>query len=390
MNHTEAVQPQLDRLQRGSLIAGIAGLALCAVGAFLSRQQFFQSYLFAYLFWNGIALGSLAVLMLHILVGGSWGVPIRHLLESGAKMIPLMALLFVPLLFGLQDLYVWARPEAIAQERIVQEKLPYLSVPFFVLRSGLYFAIWIGLGHLLNRWLREQERTAAPFLGRRLQGLSAVGIVLYVLTMTFASIDWVMSLEPYWFSTIFGLLFVTGQGLVTFAFSIVALVLLTRGTSLAHLIRPAFFHDLGNLLLTFVILWLYMSFSQFLVIWSGNLPEESFWYAHRTQGGWRLVIIAVIIFQFVLPLLLLLFRFVKRREQFLAGVAAAILVMRLVDLFWLVAPAFHREGLYIHWLDLAAPIAIGGIWMAVFAGFLKERPLLPLDDPRLQERVRHG
>lgn len=390
MNHTEAVQPPLDRLQRGALIAGLAGLALCAIGAFFSRQQFFQSYLLAYLFWTGIALGSLAVLMLHILVGGSWGVPIRHLLESGSRMLPLMALLFVPLLFGLEDLYVWARPEAIAQERIVQAKIPYLSVPFFLVRSVLYFAIWVGLAYLLNRWLRQQERTAAPSLGRRLQRLSAVGILLYVLTMTFASIDWVMSLEPLWFSTIFGLLFVTGQALVTFAFSIVALVLLTRNTSLSHLIRPAQFHDLGNLLLTFVVLWLYMSFSQYLIIWSGNLPEESIWYAHRTQGGWRLVIIAVIAFQFFLPLLLLLFRFVKRREQFLAGVAAMILVMRLVDLFWLVAPAFHRGGLYVHWLDLAAPIGIGGIWMAVFAGLLKERPLLPLHDPRLQRATHHG
>ncbi|MBI2876766.1 MAG: hypothetical protein HYY20_07785 [Candidatus Tectomicrobia bacterium] len=390
MNQTEALQPRLDRLQRGSLIAGIVGLVLCVIGAFLSRQQFFQSYLFAYLFWTGLALGSLAVLMLHTLVGGSWGVPIRHLLESGSRLLPLMALLFVPLLFGLQDLYSWARPEVAAQERLVQAKLPYLSVPFFLARTVLYFAIWIGLALLLNRWLHAQERTEAPLPERRLQGLSAIGLVLYVLTMTFAAIDWVMSLEPLWFSTIFGLLFVVGQGLVTFAFAIVALVLLVRGTSLEPWVGTTPLHDLGNLLLAFVTFWLYLSFSQFLIIWSGNLPEESFWYMYRIQGGWEAIIIAVIVLQFALPFFLLLFRFVKRRGPFLAGVAATILGMRLIDLFWLVAPTFHREGLYVHWLDLAAPIGIGGIWMAVFTWYLKGRPLLPLHDPRLPEVARHG
>lgn len=389
MTHTETLRPQLDRIQQRSLIVGGLGLALCMGAAFLSPAQFFRSYLVAYLFWIGIALGSIAIVMLHHLTGGAWGFVIRRLLESGTRTLPVMAGLFVPLLFGLPDLYIWARPEEVAGNEILQHKSLYLNIPFFVIRTIIYFAAWIGVGYLLSKWSLEQDRTAEPSPTHRLQSLSGPGLLVYGLTMTFASIDWVMSLEPEWFSTIFGISFMVGQVLASLAFMIVVAILLADREPLSDVVSPAHFHDLGNLLLAFVMLWAYMAFVQFLIIWSGNLPEEISWYLHRMKGGWEWVGVFLILFHFAVPFLLLLSRGTKRRIRMLSTVAAMIFCMRLVDLFWLVTPAFHPKGLRLHWMDLVAPIGVGGIWIGVFVWQLKRRPLLPLHDPYLQEAVHH-
>ncbi len=389
MTRTEVVHSELDRIQRRSLLVGGVGLTLCVGGALLDPAQFFQSYLFAYLFWIGIALGSLAILMLHHLVGGAWGFVIRRVLEAAAGTLPVMALLFVPILFGLHDLYVWARPEAVAGSELLQHKSPYLNVPFFLIRTAIYFAAWIGLAFLFNEWSLEQDRTGEPALSRRLQMLSGPGLLVYGLTMTFGSIDWVMSLEPEWFSTIYGITFMVGQALAGFAFAILIAVLLADRQPLAGVVSAAHFHDLGNLLLAFVMLWAYMAFSQFLIIWTGNLPEEITWYLHRAGGGWNWVGLFVVIFHFAVPFLLLLSRGAKRRLHMLFAVAMTIVVMRLVDLFWLVAPAFHPSGVRVHWMDLVAPIGVGGIWMGVFARQLKGRPLLPPHDPYVKEAFHH-
>jgi hypothetical protein len=389
MTRTEIVHGELDRIQRRSLLVGGAGLALCALGAVLDPAQFFRSYLTAYLFWIGIALGSLAILMLHHLVGGAWGFVIRRALESAAGTLPVMALLFAPLLFGLADLYVWARPDEVAGSELLQHKSPYLNVPFFMIRAAIYFAAWIGLAFLFNQWSLEQDRTADPSLSHRLQMLSGPGLLVYGLTMTFGSIDWVMSLEPEWFSTIYGITFMVGQGLAGLAFAILVAVLLADRPPLAGVVSSSQFHDLGNLLLAFVMLWAYMAFSQFLIIWTGNLPEEIPWYLHRAEGGWIWVGLFVLIFHFAVPFLLLLSRRTKRRLHMLFAVAMMIVVMRLVDLFWLVAPSFHPSGLRVHWMDLLAPIGVGGIWMGVFARHLKGRPLLPLHDPEVQAAFHH-
>ncbi len=389
MTRTEPLQARLDVVQRRSLLIGGVGLMLCVGGAVLDPAQFFRSYLVAYLFWIGIALGSLAIVMLHHLVGGAWGFVIRRLLESAASTLPVMALLFVPFLFGLHDLYVWARPEEVAGSELLQHKSPYLNVPFFLTRTAIYFAVWIGLAFLLSRWSLEQDRTADLSLSRRLQMLSGPGLVLYGLTMTFGAIDWVMSLEPEWFSTIYGITFMVGQVLSSFAFIILIAVVLADRPPLADVASPAHFHDLGNLLLAFVMLWAYMAFSQFLIIWTGNLPEEIPWYLHRIGGGWKWIGPSLFLFYFAVPFLLLLSRGTKRRRRMLFVVAAAIVMMRLVDLFWLVAPPFHPSGLRVHWMDLLAPIGVGGIWMGVFVRQLKGRPLLPLHDPYLGEALHH-
>ena len=389
MNGLETLRPKLNRLQRRSLVVGIILLALCLVGAPANPQQFFQSYLEAYLFWIGISLGCLAIVMTHHLVGGTWGIPVRRLLEAGARTLPLMALLFVPILVGMRSLYVWSRPQAVAADPVLQQKILYLNVPSFWIRAVVYFAIWIALAHYLSKWSLEQDRTADPSLTRSLRMLSGPGLVLYGLTVTFSSIDWVMSLEPEWHSTMYGMIFMAGQGLQALAFVIIVSFLLASRGPLAPVALPARFHDLGNLTLTFLMLWTYTAFSQFLIIWAENLTDEVPWYLHRTTGGWQGIGLALIILQFALPFALLLSRMLKRSALLLSIVAVLILGMQMVNSFWLVAPAFHPAAFSLHWMDLIAPIGIGGIWIAVFVKQLQGRSLVPLHDPRLEAAVGH-
>jgi hypothetical protein len=379
-----------ERFQRLSLIFGIVSLALCLVGAVFSRQQFFQSYLFAYIFWLGIALGCLGIVMLHNLSGGAWGVVIRRPLESGMNTLPLMALLFLPLLFGLPHLYEWARPDALAHDPLLQHKSAYLNVPFFVIRAALYFALWIGAAWLMRRWSEQHDDTGEQQLIARLRMLSGPGLVIYGLTITFASIDWVMSLEPHWYSTIYGVHFLGGHTLAAFAFAILLSGVLAERAPLSGVVATSHFLDLGNLLLAFVMLWAYFAFSQWLIIWSGNLPEEITWYMSRNSGGWQWVTRLLIVFHFFLPFLLLLSRATKRRAQILAAVAGGIIVMRLVDVFWYTVPAFHPGAFKIHWMDILAPLGLGGIWLAAFLWQLRRVPLIPLHDPYAREVLDRG
>lgn len=390
MSARESLEPRLNRAGRAALALGLLALALCAGGAVRNPTQFFRSYLFAYLFWIGIALGCVAIVMLHHLVGGAWGFVIRRVLESGSRTFVLLALLFVPLLFGLSRLYLWAQPALVAADPFLQQKQPYLNPSFFIVRAIVYFAVWIGLAYFLNKWSFEQDRTANPAINRRLEALSGPGIVVYGLTITFASVDWVMSLEPHWFSAIYGMLFIVAQALAAMAFVIVVVMLLADTQPLSRVISPAQFNDLGNLLLAFVMLWAYLAFSQYLIIWSGNLQEEVPWYTARSTGRWAWLAVFLMIFHFGVPFLLLLSRAVKRRVKMLAVVAFSLLLMSLVDLFWLVAPAFEQSEPRLHWMDVLAPIGIGGVWVAAFLWQLKGRPLLPLHDPRFEGALGHG
>ncbi len=342
--------------------------------------QIFRSYLIAYLFWFGIAAGCLPLLMLHHLVGGTWGFVIRRVLEAGTRTLPFMALLFVPVLFGTHSLYEWSHPEIVARDQVLQAKQAYLNVPFFAVRAAFYFAAWIILAYFLNKWSAEQDATGNPQLARKFQLLSAPGIVVYSLAITFASVDWGMSLEPHWFSTIYGILFIVGQSLAALSFAIAVVAVLSEAPPVSGYLRPEVFQDLGNLLLAFVMLWAYMSFSQYLIIWSGNLPEEIPWYIHRGTNGWQWLAAFLGLFHFAVPFLLLLGRGHKRRKRFIASIALSIVVMRWVDTYWLIAPAF-AGSLRIHWLDVVMLIGIGGIWLYVFFTALMRRALLPLRDP---------
>ena len=379
---TEAKTTDLDlaRLQQRALIVGVAVFALCAVGAVMNPAQFFRSYLVGYMFWIGIPLGSLGILMLHHLVGGGWGFIIRKVLESSMWTLPVMALLALPLLFGLGDLYPWARPEQVAAAEVLEHRSGYMNTSFFLIRLLIYFAVWGGLAYCLDRWSRQQDETGDPALARRLEVMSGPGLLLLFLTATFSAVDWVMSLEVEFFSTIYGLLFVVGDGLATLAFGVCAIGFLGHKKPLSDYVSTGKIHDIGNLMLGFVMLWAYIAFSQYLIIWSGNLPEEIPWYINRTGDGWIVIAVVLLLFHFALPFTLLLSRKTKQAVPTLLWVAALVLVMRLVDIYWQVAPAFSEQEIHLHWLDLAAPVAIGGLWLAAFAWRLKDMPLVPLHD----------
>ncbi len=385
MNGSDPIRPLLSSLQRRSLWVAAAGAVLCVSAAFFDTRMFLRAYLLAFLFWIGISLGSMALVMLHHLVGGGWGFLVRRLLEAAIATLPLMALLVVPLLVHPQSLYAWADSAAVAADALLRHKQIYLNVPFFVARTIAYFALWILVGYLLHRWSGAQDVREDPSTRRRLNNLSGPGLVLYALTVSLASLDWAMSLEPAWFSTIYAALFMVAQALSALAFVIVVLMLLADRTSFSELLSPRYLNDLGNLLLTFVILWAYMAFSQFLIIWSGNLSDEIPWYLNRTRGGWQWIAMLLMTLHFGAPFFLLLFRGMKRRIGALSAVAAGILVIRLVDMFWTVEPAFDRSGVRFHWLDWTVPVAMGGAWLYVFFWQLKRRPLLPVHDPLLRE-----
>jgi hypothetical protein len=379
--------PELARYQRQLLIAGGAGAAVSLVGLLIDRRQFFQSYLMTYMLLLGATLGSLALGMIHQLSGGAWGVVTRRIFGAASRVLPVLTLLYLPLLLGLHDLYEWTHHDVVAADPILAGKARYLNTPFFLARTVLYFAAWNAIAYFLNRWSLEQDRSPDPRIALRMQMLSGGGLVAYGLTMTFASFDWVMSLDPHWFSTIYGVLFMGGQGLTALAFLIIALAWLSRREPLDTIVVPAHFHDLGNLMLAFVMLWAYFSFSQYLIIYSGNLPEEITWYTRRLFTGWRAIGIGLVVFHFALPFLILLSRSVKRNPQMLVKVAAGVIVVRLIDLFWLIAPELHRDGFVVSWLDALLPLSLGCVWLGCFIWQLRGRPLLPLHDPQFHEAL---
>jgi hypothetical protein len=379
--------PELAGLQRRLLMAGGVGALVSLAGVFLDATQFLQSYLMAYMLCLGVTLGCLALGMVHQLSGGAWGVVIRRPIGAAVRVLPVMTLLFLPIALGMTRLYPWTNAALVARDEALQHKHLYLNTPFFLARAALYFLVWNGLSYFLNAWSLEQDANPDPRIARRMQQLSAAGLLAYGLTITFASFDWMMSLEPHWFSTIYGVLIMGGQGLSALAFLIAVLVWLSRRPPLDRIVVAAHFHDLGNLMLAFVMLWAYFSFSQYLIIWSGNLPAEIAWYLHRLQTGWRFVGLTLILCHFAAPFVVLLSRTVKREPQLLVKVAIAILIVRLVDLFWLIAPEFHQTGIAVSWLDVVLPLTLGSIWLACFIHELRGRAILPIHDPEFDEAL---
>jgi hypothetical protein len=388
--HDDLWRPERERFQKLALQAALVGFIIfVAFGAIYYSmaswtvpRQFFLSYLVAFTFWLGIGLGCLVMLMLQYLTGGTWGFALRRILESGSSTTVVLAAAFIPVAVGIRWLYLWAQPTIVEADPHLQHLGPYLNVPFFVVRAVLYFIIWVVLGVVLCRWSTFQEEERTPRRQRWFRLLSGPGLVLYGLTITFASVDWVMSLEPHWYSTMFPVLFATSQVLTGLAFAVAVLLCLGTRPPLSVFLSPANLRDLGSLLLAFVMFWAYMSFSQFLLIWAGNLPEEIPWYLRRTRGGWMIVAIILIALHFALPFLLLISRDIKEHPARLAAVALGLLVMRFIDVFWWIEPAYDHELGYIFWLlDVAAVVALGGIWVWWFLRELGKHSLIPLYDP---------
>jgi hypothetical protein len=379
--------PELAPLQRQFLLGGAVGAVLSIAGYFLNAHQFFQSYLMAYMFVLGLSLGALALGMVHQLSGGAWGVVIRRPVGAATRVIPVLTVLFLPIVLGMHDLYEWTHLEVVDADPILKAKQPYLNTTFFLIRAAFYFAVWNALAYFLNRWSAEQDRTGDPLIARRMQKLSGGGLLGYGLCTTFAAFDWMMSITPHWFSTIYGVLVMGGQALSAIAFLIVVVVWLAKRKPLNDIVVPAHLHDLANLMLAFVMLWAYFSFSQYLIIWSGNLPEEITWYMHRLQTGWRVIALSLVVFHFAAPFVLLLSRAIKREPRTVVKVALGILFMRLVDLFWLTAPDFHQTGVSVSWMDIVLPATLIALWVGCFIWQLRKRAILPVYDPQFEEAL---
>ena len=388
-----AAPPAVDRLQRLGLSICVIGLIGSVAGFLLSRDYFYRAYLVGWVYCVGIAFGSLALAMMNHLVGGGFLLVVRRQLEAATRTIPVLLLAAVPLFFWLPRLYSWADPAKVRVDPMLRWKTHYyLTTWGFIGRLVLYFAIAWVLTWLINRMSLEQDRTADTGLARRMRIVSGPGIVIYCLAATFASVDWLMSIETHWSSTMYGFYLIVSQALSGLTFTIVIAFFLSRSEPMAPLMRKKHFHDYGKLYLALTMMWTYICFSQFLITWAGNLPEEIFWYRHRILSGWGAIAGIVVWCHFALPFALLLSRDLKRRTRWLALLAGWMLLMRLVDLFWQVEPAYvgaaGSQRLEMEWMYLAVPAALFGGWLWLFGRELKQRSLLPLHDPQIAEVVR--
>lgn len=392
---------EVDRARSRALIVGAVGLIGCAAAFVLARDHFYRAWLIAYLVFLSIALGSLALAMIQHLTGGVWGV-FRRIFEASSRTLPLLAVLFIPVVLGIYTLYPWSHADHVAADHILEHRSPYLNAPFWIGRAVFYFVGWVGLAFILNGLSKRQDSgdTAANV---SLQRWSGFGLVFYALTMTFAGIDWIMALNPHWFSTLFGFLMLGSQGLAALAFTVIAATFLFKSPPMSGILKPYHFHDLGKLMFAFVMLWAYFNFSQYLLTFAANLAEEVPYMITRTSNGWGYLALFLIVFHFFVPWLLLLSRDTKRNPYRLVNLAIWLLIVKYADFFMMITPEFSAKGpnlhllegeqvsrLFAHWVDLAAVLAIGGVWAWMFLGELKKRPLLPVGDPYLRESMQSG
>ncbi len=369
-----AAHTALGRLQYTALAVGIVALVLCAIGAVFIPGPFFRAYLASFLFYLGIAHGCFLILMMYYLTGGAWGFLIRRPLEAGMRTLPLLAMLFVPIGLGAADLYPWAQPhDGPISHEMQRRETYYLNLPFFWVRAGIGFAVWLIVAYFLSAWSRRQDETGDPRLARKLNLLAGPGLVLYGITFMFAMVDWVMSLQPAFHSSIIGPLFASGELLLGHAAALIVAAWLVRRPPLANVVSDEAIADLGNLLFSFLIIWAYMEFFQFMLIWIADLPGDVAWYLPRTDGGWYWVVWALFILHFAVPFVLLLFRAVAHSLRALPWVAGLLLIMHLVYLYVIVLPIFPETSLLQHWMDPLLPVGLGGLWLAFYLWNLQAR-----------------
>jgi hypothetical protein len=388
-NSDTMAPPATRTIQSRSLVIGIVFWVIAIIGALLRPDQFFRGYLLSFMAWLGVTLGSMSILMIRHLTGGGWGTVIRRVMGAAMRCIPLMTIFFIPILFGLPYLYIWARPLGTISDVHLREHLQditrsYLSIKFVIVRAAVYFAIWNLFSFLLTKWSREQDEPNPPNNTRKFKALSGPGLVIYAFTISFAAIDWVMSIDPSWISTIYGLILLIGEVLSAMCFAVVVERILVNYKPMSDWLIPDFVHDHGKWMLTFLMLWAYFSFSQLLIIWAGNLPDEITWYFRRFHGGWPIAGVLLIFGHFIVPFVLLLSRPFKRDIRKLVWLAVWLMLMRWVDLLFIIEPNYSPT-ITVTWADIVIPIAMGGIWMWFYFRNLNSMPLLSLTDPDAHE-----
>ena len=386
--------PVVKKIYQRSLIVGIVFAIASVILAITNPDQFYRGYLLGFLCWLGVSLGSMAIVMIRHLTGGGWGMVIRRILGAAMRTLPLLAILFIPIIIAVVQhrIYPWAMPTESVQDPYIREHLEkhsfiknaYLNQTGFIIRAIIYFVIWNVLSFLLSMWSRQTDRPGAPDNTQRFEAVAGPGLILYAFTISFAAIDWVMSLDPSWISTIFGLIILIGEMLSAMCFAVVVERILVNYKPMSEMLKPDFVHDHGKWILTFIMVWAYFSFSQWLIIWAGNLPNEITFYTKRLSFGWGKVGLFLALFHFAVPFAVLLSRPFKRNIRKLVWLAIWLMLMRWVDLFWIIEPNFMK-GLGITIADVVVPIAIGGFWLAYFFRNLGSLPLLPAYDPSAGE-----
>jgi hypothetical protein len=386
--------PVLKTISQRLLVAGVIFALISVWLAFSQPDQFYRAYLLGFMDWLGVALGSMAIIMIRHLTGGGWGVVIRRLQGAAMRTLPLLSALFIPIVVAVwqQRMYPWAMPLASVADDRIREHLTkhsfitasYLNFHGFLLRAIIYFAIWNVLSFLLSKWSKEGDSASTRDNTERFKAVSGPGLILYAFTVTFAVIDWVMSLDPSWISTIFGLIILIGEVLAAMCFAVVVERILYDYKPMSEMLKPDFVHDHGKWMMTFTMVWAYFSFSQWLIIWAGNLPSEITFYLTRIQGGWGHVGAFLAVFGFCVPFAMLLSRPFKRNIRKLVWLAVWILFIRWVDLFWIIEPNFSKT-FHVTVADVVVSVAIGCLWMAYFFHNLGRLPLLPVYDPTAVE-----
>jgi hypothetical protein len=386
--------PIVKTIAQRSLIIGVVFSIAAAALAFTRTEEFYRAYLLGFMCWLGVALGSMAIIMIRHLTGGGWGVVIRRIQGAAMRTLPLLTILFIPVILGVHHIYIWARPLNEVADKHLREHLEditktYLTTNGFIVRAIFYFVIWNVLSFLLSLWSKQGDRPGAPDNTTKFKAVAGPGLILYGFTITFAVIDWVMSLDPSWISTIFGLIILIGEVLSAMCLAVVVERILYNYKPMSEMLRPDFVHDHGKWILAFIMVWAYFSFSQWLIIWAGNLPNEITFYLRRLNGGWGSVGLFLVLFHFVIPFAILLSRPFKRNIRKLVWLAAWLIVMRFVDLFWIIEPNFSKT-FTVTIADIVVPVAIGGLWLAYFFWNLAALPLLPAYDPTAVEVLDPG
>lgn len=376
--------------EKPALIIGIIGVAASAIGWFIDPVTFYRSYLPSYLFWFQIVAGSLGILMLQYMTGGEWGILIRRPLGAAARTMIWMAVLFIPIAIGIPHIYSWANPEIVAHDPVLQLKHAYLNPTAFLIRAAVYFALWILFAWRIRVLSLRFYEDRSPYTDLSRRRWAGAGLPMFCLTMTFAGIDWMMSLEPRFNSSMYGINFLIAAGLAAYAFVIIFFARLSTTKAMADILKPTHLRDLGNLMLAFVMLWAYTAFSEFLLIWYANLKEEIPHFIIRQHGAWGFIGILLIIFHFFLPFFMLLIRDIKDRASTIAVVATIILVIRYVGVYWLAAPSWYGENFHYSWMSLAALAGIGGLWMYSFINQLKGQTIIPIHETWVEEAMRDG